>query len=410
MHSDNRENSISKGKNYLLDLSNKNDNSDELEYLIDNFLGMVVKDLSEIPKSKNKIRVYAVGDMAQLKNEEDVIFVIKEFSFNDKVLSGENFKIIGMGKVPLNIHDVAVYYREFFEGDDYFNNVQSEHEFQNLTESNKESMAFRTGIYLTKIVKEESHDKGELLHFNLLRCSSNLTGATDNFRKTDNEIVDAVNDVVQFDFEKETKLNHILAQIYYNRMKSDNSTKELKAKIKAHSDKTKDMPKEGLLVFATFYDKSNFDQLKPSKTNRFDRTYKNISGYTRMLFKLKKTVKDDALKKEFSVTLYPNSLLMIPLSTNRLYTHEIRPSVLNIDKIPIRMGYVLRCSDLEAVYMENQTYINEKGNLIKLEPMTDETMEILRDNYWKENKTEDSVEYGKVHFSMNLGDYKKPLF
>ena len=73
------------------------------------------------------------------------------------------------------------------------------------------------------------------------------------------------------------------------------------------------------------------------------------------------------------------------------------------------MGYVVRSSKAEAVFMDNQAYIKEDGALIKLEEMTEDTMTSLRDSYYEENKTEHKVKYGKVHFSMNLGDYKKPI-
>jgi hypothetical protein len=170
------------------------------------------------------------------------------------------------------------------------------------------------------------------------------------------------------------------------------------------------MAQEGLITFCTFYDKTNLEHLSPSKTDKFDWVYKKISGLTRLLFKLKSTVNDNSLIKEFSVTLYPNSVFSIPLSTNRLYTHEIRPSALNIDKTPVRMGYVIRCSNLEAVYQNDKTFIKENGHLIKLEQMNNENMENLRDSYYKENKFEKSVDYGKIHFSMNSGDYKKPIY
>ena len=74
------------------------------------------------------------------------------------------------------------------------------------------------------------------------------------------------------------------------------------------------------------------------------------------------------------------------------------------------MGYVVRCSNVEAKFMNNETFINENGNLIKLEPMTSESIQNLRNSYIEENKTENLVEYGEVHFSMNLGDYEKPIF
>ncbi|WP_271782769.1 hypothetical protein [Aquimarina algiphila] len=406
----NIENSISKNKNILIDLSNENDNSDDLIYLINNFCGVVQKSISEIPNSLNKIRVYAIGDIKQIENEQNTYFIIEELSYNYENINKESFQIVKLGEVPINVHNAGVFYRNFFNKDDYFTKIKSEHKFQHLTESNKQSLALRKGIYLTKITKEEAEGEKEKLHFHLLRCSSNLTGPTENFRETDHHIVNSLNDAIKFDFEKETKLNHVLAQIYENKRKSEHNSKEVKAKIKAHSDKTKDMPKEGLIVFCTFYDKDNFEKLMPSKTDKFDWCYKKASGLTRLHFKLKPSVNDDSLEKEFSVILYPNSAFLIPLLTNRLYTHEIRPSVLNIDKIPTRMGYVIRCSNLEATYMNNQTYIKENGELIKLEQMNNESMEDLRSTYYEENKTEKIVDYGKIHFSMNSGDYEKPIY
>jgi hypothetical protein len=402
------ENTIARQKNYLINLSREKDRSEELQDLIDHFSGTVVKSLAEIPKSQKPIRIYAIGDANQLKNETTNLLIVKEFVSNYEKLTKENFSIIRLGQVPINIHNAGVFYKRFFNEDDFFAKIEAAHEFQSLTESNKQSTALRKGIYLTEITKESAGEK-ESLHFRLLRCSSNLTGPTDNFREIDHHIINAINEAVKYDFEKETTLNHVLAQIYLNK-KNDKNSKEVKAKIGAHSDKTKDMAKEGLIAFCTFYNSANFDQLSPASADRFDWVYKKASGLTRLLFKLKKTVTDDTLVKEFSVTLYPNSVFLIPLSTNRLYTHEIRPSTLNVDKIPVRMGYVIRCSNLEAVYKEHKTFIKENGNLIPLSEMNHENMEDLRDTYYEENVSEKNVNYGKVHFSMNAGDYKKPIY
>ncbi|WP_028889681.1 hypothetical protein [Tenacibaculum ovolyticum] len=401
------ENSISRNKNFLINLSNENNSSDYLDYLINNFCGTIVNSISEI-SSNYGIRLYVIGDIKHIKNDTRTVFIIKDLSSNYENLTNDNFHLIQLGQVPINIHNAGVFYRRYFDTDNFFSNIESEHKFQNLTESNKQSTALRKGIYLSNVIKQKK-DKTESLHFHLLRCSSNLTGPTDNFRPTDNQIIDSLNKAIKFDFEKETKLNHVLAQIYLNK-KNELNSKEVKAKIGAHSDKTKDMAQEGLITFCTFYDKINFEYLSPSKTDKFDWVYKKNSGFTRLLFKLKTTVNDNSLIKEFSVTLYPNSVFSIPLSTNRLYTHEIRPSVLSIDKIPVRMGYVIRCSNLEAVYENNETFIKENGHLIRLEQMNNENMENLRDSYYKENKFEKSVDYGKIHFSMNSGDYKKPIY
>ena len=404
------ENALSKTKNILIDLSTSEAVSEALQYVLTHFNGVVVKRYSDITTTEKSIRIFALGDITLLDAKSEDVFIIKEFSSNYEDLTTPNLKVISEGQVPISVHNAGVFYRQFFEGDNYFSKIEKEHQFQNLTESTKQSVALRKGIYLSEITKVESSKNEEQLHFKLLRCSTNLTGPTDNFRPTDTHIVNKINAAVKFDFEKDTELNHVLAQIYQNKKKDKDHPKDVKAKIKAHSDKTKYMPKEGLIAFCTFYDNTNLDKLSPSKTNKFDRIYGKSSGLSRLLFKLKSSVNDATLVEEFSVTLYPNSVFLIPLSTNRLYTHEIRPSVLDIDLIPIRMGYVIRCSNLEAVYTNDQTYIENEGELIKLEPMVTENLEDLRTSYYQENKTVKRVDYGKVHFSMNTGDYKKPIY
>ena len=141
----------------------------------------------------------------------------------------------------------------------------------------------------------------------------------------------------------------------------------------------------------------------------FDLCYKNTSVLTTLHFKPKTT---DGMLKTFSVTLYPNSVFMIPLSTNRLYTHEIRPSVLDGSMIPTRMGYVVRFSKTNAIYdVYLGTYIYKNvDEWLFLRKGTEEEIEHLRDLYLKENKTTDVIDYNEpVWFSMNSGDYKKPI-
>lgn len=401
------ENKISKDKNALIILNKSLKINSELQYLIDNFCGSVFYDFNNDLNNKN---IYICGDISLLNEPSYFVNIIKEFSVNYEKFNSENSKIIGLGEVPIIISNAGVYYRKLFIGENNFDKIKSEHDFQELTESNKESKALRKGIYLSKVTKETTENGNETFHYNLLRCSSNLTGPTDNFRETDIQIINLLNECVQDTFEYQTNLNHALVQIYENKRKNSDSEKEAKAKIKAHSDKTKDMPKEGLIAFCTFYDDSNSGQLKPSETDKFDICYKQTSALTRLHFKLKKTVEDNSLEKEFSVTLYPNSAFIIPLSTNRLYTHEIRPSVLGVEQIPIRMGYVVRCSNIEAMYTDHQTYIKENGEYIKLEEMTPKLQEELRSSYYEENISEKMIEYGKIHFSMNSGDYEKPIY
>lgn len=405
------ENVISKTKNVLLVLAENTTDNPALQHLVANFCGQVVQDLAEVEGSLSQKRVYVCGNVGKLAYADVPLFIIRELACYDEAQIQLNRQVVSMGQVPLVVCEAGVYFRCLFDDEiDYFHNIKTEHTFQELTESTKPSQAFRKGIYLTEVSRELTDEQGEILHYRLLRCSSNFSGPTENFRETDRKVMKAMNEAVRYVFEKETTLNHVLAQIYENKKEADAEGKEKKAKIKAHSDKTKDMPQEGLIAFCTFYDKAGFQHLKPSPTDTYDWCYKDTSGLTRLHFKLKPTVQDSALAKEFTVTLYPNSVFLIPLSTNRLYTHEIKPSILPIDKIPTRMGYVARCSNKEAVFMNEQAYLKEEGALIQLAPMTFEGMADLKETYRQENQSENQVQYGKIDFSMNLGDYQKPIY
>jgi hypothetical protein len=372
------------------------------EYLEQNFCGTVLTAvIDESIFSPDKI-IYLCGDINNIYNsikEVDFldIYVIKNLSTNYNE-DHQVYKLIDIGKVPINICDMGIYFPNFFDSKNYFNLIKNEHEFQTLTESNKLTNAFRKGIYLSKI---ESTD--DILKYNLLRCSSNLNGPTDNFRKTDEEIIDKVNNISQYFFTEKTEFNHVLAQIYIN---SD----KVKAKIKAHSDKTKDITRNGLIAFCTFYD--DIEQIKKSnqlKIDGFDFCYKQASVLTKLYFKLKHPENHENLVKQFNITLYPNSVFIIPMSTNRLYTHEIRPSNLSFDKIPTRLGYVIRCSKTKAIFKDNQTYIDMNTELVKLREITDRDMIELRKLYYEENSTDKIIEYANIDFSMNSGDYIKPL-
>lgn len=402
------ENNISTDKSILVVLTDSQDRHAEIKYLIENFCGKVIYTISDVDEKADNI-FYICGDLSDVLLEHMQAYIIKEFSSNYEHLTGQDhIRFAELGEVPILVHNAGVFFRRLYNDAGYFDKIKSEHTFQELTESTKESKSFRKGIYLTEISSTTSPEQDEVLHFRLLRCSSNLTGPTDNFRATDHQIMNQLNTAVKYVFARETKMNHVLAQIYEN--KKNENQKEIKAKIKAHSDKTKDMPKEGLIAFCTFYDMSVALNIKPSAADRFDWCYKEKSALTRLHFKLKNSVEDPTLIKEFSVTLYPNSVFIIPLSTNRLYTHEIKPSILDIDKIPTRMGYVVRCSNVEALYMNKQTYIKENNELLKLEQMTPEMLEDLRNSYYRENTSEDIINYGRVNFSMNSGDYERPIF
>ena len=391
------ENSLLTDEHMLICLDEQNI-SKEFEFLKQNFCGIVLTKIDDQLILSDRI-IYLCGDIHKIYESvtcphAKFIYVIKELSYN----YDEQSEFIDIGKVPINIHNMGIFFRKFFDSEDYFNLIKNEHEFQILTESTKPSNALRKGIYMSNV---EEND-GEL-KYNLLRCSSNLNGPTDNFRNVDNFIITQVNKISQHFFDVKTEFNHVLAQIYENNDKG-------KAKIKAHSDKTKDMPKNGLIAFCTFYDnilKNN--KIKKSKTKMFDYCYNETSIFTRLHFKLKSTVTNKNLVKNFTITLYPNSVFIIPLSTNRLYTHEIKPSILFFDLIPVRMGYVIRCSKTKAVFKNNQTYIDENGMYVKLEETNENDMAKLRTLYYQENTTDKKINYGNIHFSMNTGDYISPL-
>jgi hypothetical protein len=393
-------------------------NKEEFEYLKNNFCGIVFSDYDafknycSLTKSTNStgssnVIFYLCGDTKQILSDVDyfndkLIYIIHNYSYNyGSVLDylGLDIILCSSLQVPINVHNVGVYFRKFLDRTkDYFNLISSEHQFQVLTESNKPSNAFRKGIYLTDI--QEDQDK---IKFRLLRCSSNLGGPTDNFRTTDREVINKVNELAEHFFETKTELNHVLAQIYENKIiDNGNKTVEKKAKIKDHSDKTKDMPRNGLIAFCTFYKTNEIGE----PHGRFDSKNKyDDNALTRLRFRLKNPTSYPELVEKFDVVLQPNSVFIISLLMNRLYTHEIIPSYLPINKIPTRMGYVIRCSKTEATFENDQTYIND---IPLIEPNPDSTKE-LKDLYYAENATTDIINYPKMYFSLNKGDYMKPM-
>jgi len=406
-----------------------------------NFCGLIFKDIetfinyNEINKSS---QLYMCGDINNnYKKIEHIdingINIITELSHNyeNDFKNYKNCKLINLGQVPINIYNVGVHFRNLFDSpNNYFDLISTAHKFQELTESTKPNIAFRTGIYLSKVNKvTEENDE---LHFNLLRCSSNLNGPTENFREIDNEIINNVKEMAHNFYEEPADLNHVLAQIYENKhvQKNINSSimVERKAKIKAHSDKTKDMPDNALIAFTTFYKEYNsanksLKGLKQSAVDNYNYCVNGKSVLTTLRFKLKPMVTNQSLKKTFDVILYPNSVFIISLETNRLYTHEIVPSPLKIEMLPIRMGYVIRCSKTKAVHKNNQTYINENDTLIELKKLNNSNEEIkeikvnkeiktvkeLKDLYFEENITDKHIHYDKFNFSMNNGDYERPI-
>ncbi|MFD7030659.1 hypothetical protein ACFWAR_21750 [Streptomyces sp. NPDC059917] len=353
--------------------------------------------------------VYLCGDASGIDGrrlgEAARVFVVRELSHGYREDSDAPWPVVDLGRVPLRVHGVGAYYRRFFRpGDDHFGRIRAEHAFQSLTESTKPGTAHRSGIYLTPVTRD-----GDALHFRLLRCSTNLSGPTEGFGPTDAHIVDALNREAASVFRDQAPLNHVLAQIYHNTRATD-GRKQSKAKISAHADKTKDMPGNGIMAFCTFYDR--VDGLQPLAADAFDRGVKGVSGLTTLRFRLKEPTGEldgDAFPQQFSLTLHPGSVFFMPLSTNRLYTHEIRPSALAPDLLPTRLGYVVRCSGAEAVHENGRTFLKAPGGPVELGPPTQAGLDELRRLYAEENRSAARVDYGDAFsFSMNTGDYLAP--
>ena len=388
------------------------DHAIERSQIVARFFGEIFHSPADLPAELSERPIFICGDLDGVSLSAPCS-VIRELSTGYEAFigaSGDATRVISLGQVPHSVHGLGVYYPAYFEEADLFGKISAEHEFQQLTESNKPSQALRTGIYLSEVTPlEGDHGDDPALRFHLMRCSSNLSGPTDNFRRSDRLVITAINESAQQLFERAVSLNHVLAQIYTNRQGADN--KQMKARIGAHSDKTKDMHPDGVMVFCTFYHEEELATLGRSEEDPYDRVYKKkVSGLTRLHFKLKKSVQAEGLIPEFSVTLYPNSALFIPLSTNRLYTHAIRPPVLNADLMPTRMGYVVRCSGTEAIHERGQTYIIEDDRRVLLADMESSEAQALRTTYLTENATDEHVSYRGIYFSMNAGDYMKPIY
>lgn len=383
--------------------------------------------------------VFLAGDMATMDmttlqttlQDASRVFVLRQVSKN--IPADIPWPIVSEGRAPLDVHGVGVFFRCFFEQDkqeqSHFACIQKEHKFQHLTESNKPGVAYRTGAYLTNVTEhysgtsQDEQDNAKY-KFHMLRCSSNFQGPTLNFGPHDRFLVGAVNREAKALFDHPAELNHVLGQIYNNQAANAEAgvKKDIKAKIKDHSDKTKDMPRNGVMVFCTFY--NSMEGLRPMKHDPFDFGRKTVGGgsaLTELVFHLKECVKQKNgggdghhYKTKFSLKLAPDSAFFMPLSTNRIYTHEIRPAQLPVEQLPTRLGYVVRCSNMEAIATRNEpTMIQEKatGEWVPLERPTSVGMEELRKMYAQENRTADFIDYGdKFIFSMNKGDYLVPEY
>ena len=379
--------------------------------LIRGFFGLTItpEDLASGSHDLARKTVYLCGDVSGISvrrlHATDRVFVIRDLARGYHEDVDKSWTLVDLGRVPNRIHAASVYYRRFFDpGADHFGRIRAEHAFQSLTESTKPGTAHRSGIYLTPVTRN-----GDELHFRLLRCSTNLSGPTEDFRPTDTRIVEALNREAATVFRDHAPLNHVLAQIYHN-TRATAERKQSKARISAHADKTKDMPVNGIMAFCTFYD--GLDKLRPLAEDAFDYGVKSTSGLTELRFRLKEPTEESdsaALPPQFTLTLYPGSVFFMPLSVNRLYTHEIRPSTLEAALLPTRLGYVVRCSSTEAVHKNGHTFLKLSGDLVKLEPPTPAGTNDLRMLNAEENRTSSFIDYGdKFLFSMNTGDYIAP--
>lgn len=386
-----QENRLAPAKAVLLVLPGDPEGQDAREDLAEHFFGRVVR---EVPAA-TAAPLYVCGNVRDTALPPGAR-VIEDLSNGFEAL-GAGVERVRAGQVPRSVHGLGVLYPAYFGDSDLFASIAAEHEFQALTESTKPSHALRTAIYLSDV---QRRDDG--LHFHLLRCSSNLAGPTDNFRPTDRRILNLLNASVEALFERPVRLNHVLAQIYRN--DRGVSGKERKATIGAHSDKTKDMSRDGVMAFCSFYDADELARL--NRIGLFDRGYRGQSGLMSLQFKRKGD--DPSYPASFSVPLYPNSVFFMPLSTNRLYTHALRASPLDSNRSATRMGYVVRCSAQKAVFVGGRTHLEQEGQLVPLAPMDVDGIRALRRDYLEENRTDAPVDYGRVEFSMNAGDYLRP--
>ena len=309
------------------------------------FYGHIITDLEivdELEELSEESIVYVCGDLSKLKVEPRYI-VIEEYSINIP-----SWAFIGHeDMLPIELHGFGVYFKRFFSKD-YFDLISTSHNFQDLTESNKGDLSLRKGIYLSEVQTTANNE----LTFNLLRCSTNLNGPTEAFNHYDKNILLVLNYFRRVLFPDTAEFNHVLAQIYYNYREGK---KERKARISDHSDKTKDMPDNGMMAFCTFYDRRLVAEAE----------------LTRIIFT------DKITNHQFVIPLHQKSVLFITLATNRLYTHKISPSIMPAEKLPKRMGYIVRCSKTVATYKNNQVYINDEP----LREHTEEEFKLLKELY-----------------------------
>jgi hypothetical protein len=377
--------------------------------LRDTFAGTVIASVDQELPGPDGYSFYATGDVlaacAALGLDPCLVVAIQGASTNYDGCRDT----APLGMIPTRIPGIGVLYPQFFDdSESLYAQLTAAHAFQTLQEGNKPGVSHRRGIYITRVTETDAGGR----EFKLLRCSTNLGGPTDNVREVDDSILNFVNRLRVHNFEESAELDHVLTQEYHN-VVSEDTGKMKKASISTHSDKTKDMPRNATMAFVTFYSwKDTRPSAKPTDVDDFDLLYNGrTSVYTRLLWRLKDGVEPSAERPaEVSITLGPGSILLVSLETNRLYTHETRPSTLPVDKIPTRLSYIVRSSSTVAVHNEDGTFIKAAdGALTKMHTPTEEDLVDLRAKYVRENTTADLMDYGPVLYSMNDGDYLRPL-
>ena len=170
------------------------------------------------------------------------------------------------------------------------------------------------------------------------------------------------------------------------------------------------------MAFCSFYKNyknntfNDVSLLHIKNVNTYDYQHKKQSVLTKLRFELKPDVLDNSYVKSFDILLYPNSVFLMSLETNRLYTHAIIVPNLSINDIPTRLGYVIRTSNTDAIYKNDQTHIKLNDSFVPLIESTRDGTNELRQLYFKENTSIDMIDYeNKFNFSMNNGDYLRPL-
>lgn len=140
----------------------------DTEFLKSNFAGKVELN---IPSEVKSVIFFGGNVKSLIPIDSNDVFIIEELSYNVDAIEPRN--LVNLGQVPIAMHGVGIFFRQFFDPKrNLYDAVLQEHKFQNLTESNKQSSAFRTGLYLSEVTI--SND--EKMYFNLLRCSSNFSG------------------------------------------------------------------------------------------------------------------------------------------------------------------------------------------------------------------------------------------